>query len=121
MGAAARSIDALRLPETIKNIANILRTNVHAAMSLGHAYITQLGRIYLDVLNVYKAYSEMISNAIATQGPQAAYMHVIRAMRSVKKETLKLIEAFIERQEDPQVHTMSVLCYCECIRCMRVV
>lgn len=70
MSQASRNIEYLSQMETIKSIANILKTNVRAAFSLGHCYISQLGRIYLDMLNVYKAYSEMISNAVATSGKE---------------------------------------------------
>jgi len=103
MSQAARSVEVLRNPDTIKNIANILRTNVRACFSLGHTYISQLGRIYLDMLNVYKAYSEMISGAVATGGALATKTHAMRSMRSVKRESLKLIETFIEKSEDPQI------------------
>ena len=116
MAQASRSLEILAQPDTIKNIANILKTNVRTCLSLGHYCISQLGRLYLDMLNVYKAYSEMISNTVATngialysrlwtllsQGPNATRTSLIRAMRTVKKETLKLIETFIEKSEDPQ-------------------
>lgn len=56
MANAGRNLESLRQPETIKNIANILKTNNRAASSLGHVYITQLGLIFADMLNVYKVY-----------------------------------------------------------------
>eukprot|EP01114_Cavostelium_apophysatum_P018091 TRINITY_DN5522_c0_g1_i1.p1 TRINITY_DN5522_c0_g1~~TRINITY_DN5522_c0_g1_i1.p1 ORF type:complete len:1069 (+),score=345.41 TRINITY_DN5522_c0_g1_i1:320-3526(+) len=101
MAQAAKSIEYLKIPDTIKNIANILKVNVRACLSLGHYYISQLSRIYLDMLNVYKAYSEMISGAVAANGVMAARTSLIRTMRTVKKETLRLIQTFIERSEDP--------------------
>jgi exportin-1 len=60
--------------DTVKSIANILKTNVRACSSLGHCYISQLGKIYLDMLNVYKAYSGMISEAVATGGTLVAFL-----------------------------------------------
>ena len=64
-----------------KSISNVLKANVKAALCLGPYYITQvlvacfacidlfqLGHIYMNMLNVYKVYSEFISNAIASQG-----------------------------------------------------
>eukprot|EP01114_Cavostelium_apophysatum_P018509 TRINITY_DN573_c0_g1_i3.p1 TRINITY_DN573_c0_g1~~TRINITY_DN573_c0_g1_i3.p1 ORF type:complete len:800 (-),score=222.53 TRINITY_DN573_c0_g1_i3:116-2515(-) len=101
MQQAGKNVDFLKQPDIIKNLANILKTNVRACFSLGHSYITQLSRIYLDLLNLYKLYSELISNAIATGGPMAARTSQIRSMRTVKRETLKLIETFVEKSEDP--------------------
>jgi len=103
MAQASRNVESLKQVDTIKHIANILKTNVRACFSLGHCFISQLGRIYLDMLNVYKAYSEMISNAVATSGSMATKTSLIRSMRSVKKETLQLIETFVEKSEDANI------------------
>eukprot|EP00741_Cyanophora_paradoxa_P007523 tig00001154_g7276.t1 len=101
MGQAAQTAgESLKNTDTMKNCVNILKTNVRVAYSLGHPYVSQLGRIYLDMLNVYKAYSEMITQAISAQGPNVVKTSVVRSMRAVKKETLRLIETFIERSED---------------------
>lgn len=105
--------------EISKNITNILKTNVKACFSIGPSFICQLGKIYLDLLNVYKVYSETISNAVATTGliktikffsfilffigPHVTGTTLIRAMRSTKKEILKLLETFIEKTDDIQV------------------
>ena len=84
--------------ETIKQLGHILKTNVRACTAVGHPFVTQvrvgvggwvcihmphslhcgntciihtqLGRIYLDMLNVYKVLSENISNAVALNGRQ---------------------------------------------------
>lgn len=44
----------LKDQEAVKQLASILKTNVRACKALGHPYVMQLGRIYLDMLNVYK-------------------------------------------------------------------
>jgi len=44
----------LKDPEAVKQLASILKTNVRACKALGHPYVIQLGKIYLDMLNVYK-------------------------------------------------------------------
>lgn len=51
---ASRNVDTLKDPDVVKQLANILKTNVRACTALGHPYVHQLGRIYLDMLNVYK-------------------------------------------------------------------
>lgn len=47
-------MDVLKEIEIVKQLASILKTNVRACKALNHAYVNQLGRIYLDMLNVYK-------------------------------------------------------------------
>ena len=54
--AATDDVTTLRDPETVKNLAVILKTNVRACKSLGHSYFIQLASIYLDMLNVYKVF-----------------------------------------------------------------
>ena len=109
MAEAHKDLNYLKQPQTCKSITSILRTNVRAAKSLGHDYIHQLGRIFMDVLNVYKVYSSEISNIVASSGPQATHTTLVRAMRSVKKETLLLLQTFIEKSEDDQVVTQNFI------------
>ena len=61
---AAKNVDVLKDHEAVKQLGSILKTNVRACKALGHPYVMQLGRIYLDMLNVYKVMSENISTAI---------------------------------------------------------
>lgn len=54
----------------MRQLGSILKTNVRACKAVGHPFVVQLGRIYLDMLNVYKCLSENISSAIQTNGEQ---------------------------------------------------
>jgi exportin-1 len=101
MNRASTDINSLMQPETVKEVVKILRTNTSCCQSVGAGFISQLGTIYLDMLNVYKAYSEHISTAVQAQGPMATRTSDIRAMRSAKKETLQVIEKFVTKSEDP--------------------
>lgn len=65
---ATKNIDVLRDQETVKQLMNILKTNVSACRSIGYPFVVQLGRIYLDMVNVYKVLSENISSAVAQYG-----------------------------------------------------
>jgi exportin-1 len=102
MQQAAQNIDYLKQPDTTKSIETILKTNVRACFSLGANFVPQLSRIYLDMLNVYKVYSGMISSAIVANGAHVTSSSIIRSMRAVKKQVLKLIETFVEKSESPQ-------------------
>merc|ERR1712025_1459862 len=72
-----------------------------ACKALGHPYVLRLGRIYLDMLNVYKVMSENITAAITHNGEAVTKQPLIKSMRVVKKETLKLISHWVDRSNDP--------------------
>merc|ERR550519_1581299 len=98
---ASNDVNTLRDPETVKNLAIILKTNVRACKSLGHPYITQLARVYLDMLNVYKVLSESYSSAILTSNnDNVTKQPLIRSMKTVKKEILNLISLWVSKTND---------------------
>ena len=94
---ASNNVDVLKDHEAVKQLGSILKTNVRACKALGHPYVLQLGRIYLDMLNVYKVMSENITVAISCNGEVVTKQPLIKSMRVVKKETLKLISCWVER------------------------
>lgn len=100
---ATKNVEVLKEPDAVKQLGNILKTNVRACKAVGHPYVVQLGRIYLDMLNVYKVMSENISAAIAMNGELVTKQPLIRSMRTVKKETLKLISGWVNRSTEPQM------------------
>lgn len=100
---ATKNVDVLKDPDAVKQLGNILKTNFRACKALGHPYVIQLGRIYLDMLNVYKVMSENISAAIALNGESVTKQPLIRSMRTVKRETLKLISGWVQRSTEPQM------------------
>jgi len=55
------------------------------------------------MLNVYKVISENVSVAIATNGENVTKQPLIKSMRTVKKETLKLISSWVGHSNDPQM------------------
>ncbi|RNA06418.1 exportin-1-like isoform X1, partial [Brachionus plicatilis] len=65
---ATKNYECLKESETIRQLANILKTNNKACSTIGNNYLSQLGRIYLDMLNVYKVMSSNISEAVAQHG-----------------------------------------------------
>lgn len=54
--------------ETIKIVGNIMKTNVAACSSVGTYFYSQLGRIYHDMLNMFRASSQLINEAVARDG-----------------------------------------------------
>jgi len=105
-GAKRSNGDSLKEATAMKQLQTIIRTNERVAVALGNPYTVQLGHIYVDLLNVYKAFSELINSTIAASGATNVHlMHTsgVRAMRSVKKETLRLLDTFIEKSEDNEL------------------
>ncbi|BES87512.1 CRM1_C [Nesidiocoris tenuis] len=100
---ASKNVEVLKDPDVVKQLVSILKTNVRACKALGHPYVMQLGRIYLDMLNVYKVMSNNITTAITANGEQVTQQPLIKSMRVVKKETLKLISDWISRAKDHNV------------------
>ncbi|PKU62461.1 protein EXPORTIN 1A [Dendrobium catenatum] len=104
IGQASRSVDILKDQDVIRTVLNILQTNTSVASSLGPFFLPQITLIFLDMLTVYRMYSELISNSIAEGGPFASRTSFVKLLRSVKRETLKLIETFVDKAEDqPQI------------------
>jgi exportin-1 len=68
MTQAASNIDVLGNADNIKILSNVLKTNVAACTSIGSFYLPQIGRIFLDMLGLYKAVSGIISETVAREG-----------------------------------------------------
>lgn len=98
--AATSNPQILQDADTIKIIGNIMKTNVSACSSIGSYFGPQIGRIYMDMLQMYRATSQLISEAVARDGDLAPRMPKVRGLRTIKKEVLKLIETYVEKAED---------------------
>jgi len=68
MAQAAQNMDVLSSPDNIKILANVLKTNVAACTSIGSFYLPQLGRVFLDMLGLYKAVSGIVSETVLKEG-----------------------------------------------------
>eukprot|EP00954_Amorphochlora_amoebiformis_P013838 1085977-Amorphochlora_amoeboformis.AAC.1 len=99
---ANRHLESLWDLSTLKTVINVLKTNNRVAFALEHFYSIQLGRIYLEMLQVYKSYSGYVSNEIKNRGEKATQTQIVRYMRAVKKETLKLIRTFVANSKKHQ-------------------
>lgn len=97
---ANKNVDILKDQAAVRQLANILKTNIRACKSLGHAYVVQLRAIFLDMLNVYKVMSLNINAAISSNGEAITSQPLIRSMRTVKKETLKLVGLWIRESQN---------------------
>ena len=86
--------------ETVKIVANIIKTNVAVCSSMGADFYPQLGHIYYNMLQLYRAVSSMISSQVAQDGVIATKTPKVRGLRTIKKEILKLIEIYIAQAKN---------------------
>jgi exportin-1 len=100
MQAAASNVDVLGDTDNVKIMSTVLKTNVSACTSIGSFFLPQLGRIWLDMLGLYKAVSGIISDQVAQQGLIATKTPKVRQLRTIKKEILKLVETYVKKAED---------------------
>lgn len=77
MSQAAQQVDVLAHDENVKILANVLKTNVAACTSIGSFYLPQIGRIYLDMLGLYRAVSTIISESVVRDGMCSESVEVI--------------------------------------------
>jgi len=68
MRTQSSGVDVLADPENIRTIGNILKTNVAACSAIGPYFLPQLGRLWVDMLGLYGAASNNVSEAVALQG-----------------------------------------------------
>ena len=108
MDQARNNVESLVAPETIKEIIKILKCNNRVCHTVGPLFTNHLQIFFLDMLNVYKVYSERISAAIAQQGAIATQMSLVRTMRSAKKEVLRLLITFIDKSGPPEADPRAV-------------
>ncbi|CAK5283617.1 unnamed protein product [Mycena citricolor] len=95
MAQAAQNMDVLGSSDNVKVLSNILKTNVSACSAIGAAYLPQIGRVFMDMLGLYKTVSALISETVQRDGPIASKTPRIRQLRTVKKDILKLMETYI--------------------------
>lgn len=86
-----------------------MKTNVAACSSIGSYFYPQIGRIYLDMLTMYRASSNLIDESVQREGNIATKMPKVRGLRTIKKEILKLINTYVEKADDLEmVHNQLV-------------
>ncbi|KAJ3042300.1 Karyopherin transporter [Rhizophlyctis rosea] len=100
---------ALNNPDAIKQLGNVLKCNVAACTSIGGPFVSQIALIFMDLLSVYKAVSELISQQVAAEGEIATKKPRVRAFRTVKREILKLMETYISKAEDLAALTTTMI------------
>jgi len=94
---ATQDPSVLMSPDCIRSIDHIIKINQRVAQSTGRSYIAYLSQIFSPLIQVYKHYSSWISQAQQSGG---ASEHLVRPMKTVRRDILKLIQTYIEKETD---------------------
>lgn len=86
--------------DQLKGLDNILKINIAACKTIGAPFVTQLGHIFLDMLTLYRGVSATISSQVSAQGAIATKTPLIRSMRGIKKDVLRLVDTYVESADD---------------------
>ncbi|KZV88566.1 hypothetical protein EXIGLDRAFT_651045 [Exidia glandulosa HHB12029] len=100
MQQAATNPNILDSTDTVKILSNVLKTNVSACISIGPFFTPQYGKMFMDMLGLYKAVSQIISDTVARDGTIATNTPRIRGLRTIKKDILRLTETYIKKAEN---------------------
>lgn len=100
---AGENMSILEDPEVSRNLLNILKTNVACCKAVGNPFITQLIRIYIDLLSLYRILSERVSTAVEQNGQDVLKMPLLKTMRAVKREILILISTWVASAKNKQM------------------
>lgn len=98
----SQNISFLLQTDTVREISKILKINISVCTSAGSIYVHQLAIIFMDLLLIYRLYSEQIVMAVAQQGPFAVRVVQFKAMRGVKAEIIELMNSFMEVCRDAE-------------------
>merc|ERR1740130_148936 len=90
------SPEALQDQTVLRSISLILRVNERMVSAVGVACHSQLASIYFDMLKIYKICSNYISCSVAQQGTQVMGHAVVKLMRNVKRDSLRLVRTFVD-------------------------
>lgn len=92
-------------PDVLKTIDFIIKVNTRVAESVGFMYGAYLRTIFQDLIKMYGLYSSCISHSVRTRTNE----HMIKPMKTVRRDTLKLIQTYIENAENYAVFNQEFL------------
>jgi exportin-1 len=96
IAAISSNTENIKNSDNLKGLSACLKTNLNFCESLGSPFMAQLSRIYMDMLSLYRLSSKSIGEAIKHQGLVATKTPIVRSLRAVKKDVLRLVEAYVQ-------------------------
>eukprot|EP00993_Chasmostoma_nieuportense_P007598 NODE_86_length_3321_cov_122.116468_g80_i0.p1 GENE.NODE_86_length_3321_cov_122.116468_g80_i0~~NODE_86_length_3321_cov_122.116468_g80_i0.p1 ORF type:complete len:1072 (-),score=349.09 NODE_86_length_3321_cov_122.116468_g80_i0:63-3278(-) len=102
---AQQAVANMKEPPVMKDLTNVLKTNVRVCRAVGHPFVQQLMKLFPHMMELYKLYSNLITTEVTSKGTLITKHAHVKGMRAVKREILRLVQEFIERNEDPELVT----------------
>ncbi|OIR57119.1 MAG: exportin 1 [Amphiamblys sp. WSBS2006] len=102
VAAIGQNTNVLKDKDVALRVANSLRTNTVVCRAIGQAFFVQLTKIFMDMLSIYTNAGSFVTEEIERHGQVAARTVAVRNLRSVKREALCLVNAFVEQATDFQ-------------------
>ena len=86
--------------ENIKTIDQVIKVNQRVAESVGGTYLHYLRNIFDDLLKIYNIYSQQITKLVSMAGQ--ANNPLVKPMKALRRDILKLIQIYIQKEQDKQ-------------------
>lgn len=87
-------------PENVKIIDFLIKINQRVAEACGRQYLNYLKGIFNDLLKLYGLYSSQITQAVSQGQGVGNLSHMLKPMKAVRKDILKLIQTYILKETD---------------------
>eukprot|EP00043_Microstomoeca_roanoka_P007734 m.74794 g.74794 ORF g.74794 m.74794 type:complete len:1091 (+) comp13950_c3_seq3:137-3409(+) len=97
---AQMNANALTDHDTLRQLIHYLRCNYAVASTVPSAFLVQLEGIVGNMLMLYVAMSNNISLAVAPGGDVITSQPIVRSMRSVRKDILRVLEVLYQRVDN---------------------
>jgi hypothetical protein len=90
---ANQNMQVLMVQENVKKIDLVIKINQRVVSSAGSLYVYYLQTIFNDLIKVYGCYTSSISQSVMQPGSYPDF--IIKSMKSVRRDILRLIQAYI--------------------------
>lgn len=97
---AEASPNVLLEEEVKRKILYFLKMNETLATGVGQQYALFLQNIYEIINKLYLYYSQQVNEAVEKQGKNSLNFVVVKSMRAIKKQVIKIYARYLEKCND---------------------
>uniref|UniRef100_A0A0K0FKE4 Exportin-1 n=1 Tax=Strongyloides venezuelensis TaxID=75913 RepID=A0A0K0FKE4_STRVS len=90
-------------PKVLDSIINVLKTYVSSCKSIGHPFVNILNERFLDMMHMYTLSSNYLDQGLKEIGESVCNQKIFKLLRSVKREILLLLSAWISHSKDKSI------------------
>ena len=96
-----QNISILSTVDCARRLTQMFRLNLAVCKSLGGGYFFQFRKIFQDMIQMYKAVSSQINQLVQSEGEHSLNKAQAKAMMCLRREVLRLVHCYIEKNDDP--------------------